>query len=180
MNFFAGSSFTCISISQGQGWPCGREAGAASLPRRPGTVGEERLSVYRFRLSDAVENVFYGSIAHREKIVGNLELYLCAVLHGNHTGKAVESNRAGDRFGKDYRVGCLQELRAERGDNTVWFVVHAGYADYRGITPRHTALLGRSDGEPPKSLRRYRRGMLGRSRTTAMAAVRWEKRRKPA
>ena len=158
-----------------------RERGRSGILAAPArNPREKRLSVYRFPLSDAVENVLYGFVSYREKIVGNLELYLCAVLHGNHPGKAVESDRTGDRFGKHHGVGCLQELRAERGDNTVRFVVHAGDADYRGITPRHTALLGRSDGEPPKSLRRYRRGTPGRFRTAAMAAVRWEKRRKPA
>ena len=57
-----------------------QEAGAASLPRLPGALGERRLPEYRLWFPDAVENIFNGSITYGEKIVGNLELYFSAVL----------------------------------------------------------------------------------------------------
>ena len=151
------------------------EAGAASLPRRPG-ARDRKLSVYGFRHPDTVENILYGLVSYREKFVGNLELYLSTVLLRDHPGEAVQSYRAGDRFREHQCEGCVQEFGAERGDKLIRFLIDGGNADDRGIIPHHRDLLRRSVGEPPRNRERYRKGTLDRFRTAAMVAAPWEKR----
>ena len=41
---------------------------------------EDRLSVLRYRLSDALDDIFYRGVSQGEKIVYDLDLYLPAVL----------------------------------------------------------------------------------------------------